>query len=91
MKVGVVEEDVRLAGVVQRPVQDRFYLLIEALVDAAHLRFGDAAGVAQRINLPRGNADGAGLHHHGLESLVHPAAKLEPVGEEAALPQLPGW
>jgi hypothetical protein len=29
-----------------------------------------------------------GGHHHGIEGLVHPAAWLEPVGEEAALPQL---
>ena len=30
---------------------------------------------------------GAGLHHHGLEGLVNPAARLEPVREEAALAQ----
>jgi len=29
-----------------------------------------------------------GLHHHGVEGLVDPAARLEPVREEAALPQL---
>ena len=62
------------------------------LADPAHLRFGDAAGAAQGlhqgINLPGGDAAGVGLHHHGVESLVDPAAWLEPVGEEAALPQL---
>jgi len=31
---------------------------------------------------------GVGLHHHGVERLVNPAARLEPDGEEAALPQL---
>ena len=43
------------------------------LADAAYLRFGDAAGV--------------GLHHHGVESLVDPAAWLEPIWKEAALSQ----
>jgi len=61
------------------------------LADAAHLRFGDAAGSAQRlhqgVDLAGGDATGVGLHHHGVEGLVDPAAWLEPVGEEAALPQ----
>ena len=61
------------------------------LANAAYLRFGDAAGAAQGlhqgINLPGGNAAGVGLHHHGVESLVDPAAWLEPVGKEAALSQ----
>jgi hypothetical protein len=62
------------------------------LADAAYLRFGDAASAAQRLhqgnNLPGGNAAGVGLHHHGIEGLVHLAAWLEPIGKEAALPQL---
>jgi hypothetical protein len=59
---------------VQRPAQKGFHMHTCALAYAAHLRFGDAAGV--------------GLHHHGVESLVDPAAWLEPVGKEAALSQL---
>ena len=62
------------------------------LADAAHLRFGDAAGSAQRlhqgVDLAGGDAAGVGLHHHGVEGLVDPAARLEPVREEAALPEL---
>ena len=76
---------------VERPAQKGFHLLVKALADAAHLRFGDAAGPAQGlhqgVDLPRGDAAGVGLHHHGVEGLVDPAARLEPVGEEAALPQ----
>jgi hypothetical protein len=36
---------------------------------------------------PQPNCRWIGLHHHGVEDLVDPAARLEPVGEEAALPQ----
>ena len=32
-------------------------------------------------------AAGVGLHHHGVKSFVEPAARLEPVGKEAALTQ----
>ena len=74
MEIGGVEVDVGESGMVQRPAQERLDLLIEALADPAHLRFGDAAG--------------EGLHHHGIEGLVDPAARFEPVGEEAALAQL---
>jgi len=57
--------------VVERPAQEGFHLLIKALTDAAHLRFGDAAGSAQRLD----------------QGFVDPAARFEPVGEEAALPE----
>ena len=36
-----------------------------------------------RVEMP-----GVSLHHHGVEGLVDPAARLEPVREEAALPEL---
>jgi hypothetical protein len=91
VEVGGVEVDVREAGMVQRPAQKGFHLLVQPLADAAHLRFGDAAGSAQRlhqgVDLAGGDAAGVGLHHLGVESLVDPAAGFEPVGEEAALPQ----
>ena len=74
VEVGGDEVEVREMGMVQRPAQKRFDLLIEALADPAHFRFGAAAGV--------------GLHHHGVEVLVDPSAGLQLVGEEAALAQL---
>jgi len=92
MEIGGVEVDVGEAGMVERPTQKGFHLLVKALADAAHLRFGDAAGPAQGLHQgvdhPRGDAAGGGLHHHGVEGLVDPATRLEPVGEEAALPQV---
>jgi len=45
--LGGVEVDVREAGMVERAAQEGLDLLIEPLVDAAYLRFGDAAGPAQ--------------------------------------------
>lgn len=57
----------------------------------ALLRFEEAAGNVERFHcrfdLAGGDSVGAGLHHHGLEGLVDPAARLEPAGEEAALLQ----
>jgi len=65
--------DVGEAGMVKRPAQKGFHLLIEPLADTAHLRFGDAAGPAQRlhqgIDLLGGDPAGVGLHHHGVERL----------------------
>ena len=61
------------------------------LADPAHLRFGDAAGAAQglhqRVDPAGGDAAGVGLHHHGVEGLIDPAAWLKPIWKEAALPQ----
>ena len=37
-----------------------------------------------RVEIP----PGVSLHHRGVERLVHPAARLEPIREEAGLPQL---
>jgi hypothetical protein len=78
----------------RRPAQEGLHLLIETLADAADLRFGDAAGPAQRfhqgVDLPGGDATGVGLHHHGVKGLVDPAAGLEPAGEEAAALPQPG-
>ena len=61
------------------------------LADAAYLRFGDAAGPAQRlhqgVDLAGGDPAGVGLHDDGVEGLIDPTAGFEPVGEEAALPE----
>ena len=92
VEVRRIEVDVRKTGMVQRPAQKGFHLLVQALADAAHLRFGDAARPALRldqgVDLAGGDPTGVGLHHHGVEGLVDPAAWLEPVREEAALAQL---
>ncbi len=70
---------------VQRSAQEGLELLVQPLVDTAHLRFGDAADPAQGVDLVGGYATGVGLHHHCVECYVDPAAWLEPVGEEAVL------
>ena len=92
MEVSGVEEDVRVAGVVQPPAQEAFTCTPVPLADAAYLRFGDAAGAAQRlhqgVDLAGGDTTCLGLHHHGVESLVDPASRLEPIWKEAVLPQL---
>ena len=50
MEVRRIEVDVGEMGMVQRSAQKGFDLLIEALADAAHLRFGDAAVAAQSFH-----------------------------------------
>ncbi len=86
MEAGGIEVDVGGVGMVQRPAQEGFDLLVEALADAAHLRFGDAARPAQHlhqgIDLPGRYAAGVGLHHHGVERLVDQAAWLQPAGKK---------
>ncbi len=44
-------------------------------------------GFHQGVDLPGGDTAGVGLHHHGVKGFVDPAARLEPAGKEAALPQ----
>jgi len=65
---------------VQRPAQKGFDLLIKVLSAAANFRFGDAAVgpqvLHQGIHLAGGDAAGVGLHHHGVERFVDPAAGL---------------
>ena len=88
MEVRRVQIDVRVAAVLQRPVQEGLHLGIEALADAAHLRFGNAALTAQRhhkfIHLAGGDAGDVGLHHHRPQGTVHPPAGFQKRGEEAA-------
>ena len=47
VELGGVEAEVREAGMLEQAAQEGLDLLIEPLADAAHLRFGDAAGPAQ--------------------------------------------
>ncbi len=92
MEVRRIDVDVWEMCMVQRPAEKSYHLLIEALADATHLRFGDAAVAAQGhrqvIDCTGGDAAGVGLHHQGVKGLVDPAAGLKAVGKEATLPQL---
>ncbi len=91
VEVDGIEVDVGEADMVQRSAQKGLHLLIEPLADAAHLRFGDAARPAQRLDkgfdLAGRDVAGVGLHHHGVEGLVEPPTRLSPDGKEAALPE----
>jgi hypothetical protein len=88
VEVGGIEVDVGVAGLLQGPVQEGLHLHVDLLADAAHLGLGDAAldaqGGHQGIDLAGGDAADVGLHHHGIEGLIHPAAGLEDRGQEAA-------
>jgi len=91
MEVRRIEVDVRVVAELQRPVQEGLHLGIEALADAADLRFGDAALTAQRhhqlIDFAGGDAGDVGLHHHGPQGPVDAAAWFEEGGEEASRPE----
>jgi hypothetical protein len=57
-------------------------MLVKALADAAHLRFGEAAGPAdglhQGVVLTGRDASNEGRYHHGEEGLDDPAARRWP-------------
>jgi hypothetical protein len=61
--------------------------LAERLTSDLDTPLAPASAPTKASNLRVEMPPGVGLHHHGVESLVDPAAWLEPVGEEAALPQ----
>ncbi len=88
VQVRRIEVDVRVAAELQRPAQKSLHLGVQPLADAAHLRFGDAALTAQRghqlVHLAGGDAGDVGLHHHGPQGPIHPAAGFQQRGEEAA-------
>lgn len=54
-------------------------MLVKALEDAAHLRFGDSAGPADGVHQgvvhTGGDASNVGLYHHGEEGLDDPVAR----------------
>ena len=91
VEVGGIEVEVGVTLALQRPVQEGLHLQIDFRADAAHLRFRDPALAAQSchqgINLACGDAGDIGLHHDGVEGLVHPPARLEDRGQEAAAAQ----
>ena len=73
-----IEVDAWEIGMLQGPAQKGFDLLIEALADATHFRFGDAAVVTQRfhygIHSASRDASGVGLHDHCIETYTGGAA-----------------
>lgn len=75
MQVGRIEVDVGVTAEIQRPVQEGLHPHVEALADAAHLRFGDAALASQRchhlIDFAGGNAGDVDLHHDGPQGPIH--------------------
>ncbi len=91
MKVGGIEIEVGVTLALQRPVQEGLHLQVDLSADAAHLGFGDPALGAetgdQGIDLAGGDAGDIGLHHDGVERLIHTPAGLEDRGQEAAGPQ----
>ena len=76
----------------QRPAEERLHLQVDVGADAADLGFGDPALAAQSrhqgVDLAGGDAGDIGLHHHGVEGLIHTPAGLEDRGQEAAAAQL---
>ena len=88
LEVGGIEVDVGVAAALRRPAQECLHLLVDLLTDTAHLRLGDAALGAQRrhqgIHLAGRHPTDVGLHDHGVQGLIHPAAGLKDRGKEAA-------
>jgi hypothetical protein len=88
VEVGGIEVDVRVTAELQGTVQEGLHLGVEALADAADLRFGDAAlaaqGGHQLVHLAGGDTGDVGLHHHRPQGPIHPAAGFQQRGEEAA-------
>ena len=92
LEVGGIQVDVGVAGLLQRPAQEGLHLLVDLLADATDLGLGDAAlgtqSSHQGVDLAGGDATDVGLHDHGVEGLVHPAAGFQDRGKEAAGAQL---
>ena len=92
VEVGGIEVEVGVAAGLQRPVEKGLHLHVDVSADAADLGFGDPALAAesshQGIDLAGGDAGHVGLHHHGVEGLIHAPAGLEDRGQEAARSQL---
>ena len=91
VEVRRVHVDVRVVAEFQRALQEGLHLGVEALADAAHLRFGDAALTAQRhhqlVHLACGDSGDVGLHHHRPQGPVDPPAGFQQRWEEAPRPE----
>ena len=92
VQVGGIQIQVGVAADIQRPAEKRLHLHVDVSADATHLGFGDPAlaaqGGNQGIDLAGGDTGHVGLHHHGVEGLIHTPAGLEDRGQEAAATQL---
>jgi len=80
-----------VTALLQRPVQEGMQLQVNAGADAADLGSGDAdlhaQGRHQGIDLVRGDAADARLHHDAIESMIDAAAWFEDRGQVAARAQ----
>ena len=69
-------------------VPERCDTLIQSPTDAWDLRFRDAGVHTEHCDKVVDTAGGhpvhVGLHHHGVERLIDPAARLQHLGEERA-------
>ena len=87
----MIDVGVRVADLLQEPVQKRLHLLVDVLADSTDLGFGDTAlesqGGDQSNHLKGGEPTDVDLHDHAVEALLHPATGLEDRGQEAASPQ----
>ena len=92
MEVGGVEVDVGELDVVQAAGAERPDDLVEPAADAGHLGLLDPRrapeGVDQVVHGAGRHAVDVGLHHHRVQRLVDPSARLQDGREEAALAQL---
>jgi site-specific DNA recombinase len=89
--IGGVEEDVRVGGIVQRPLAEGGQLLVQLAADAAHLALGDVAaaqGSDQVVHLAGADAVHVRLLDHRQQRPLDAAPRLEQRGEEAAGAQL---
>jgi hypothetical protein len=88
VEVGGIEVEVGVAAGLQRPAEEGLHLDVDVGADAAHLGFGDPALAAesgdQGIDLAGGDAGHIGLHHDGVEGLIHAPAWFKDRGQEAA-------
>jgi hypothetical protein len=88
VEVSGIEVQVGVVAGIQGPAEERLHLHVDVRADAAHLGFRDPALAAQSrhqgIDLAGGDASHVGLHHHGVEGLIHTPPGLKDRGQEAA-------
>ena len=92
VEVGGVHVEVGELDVIQSAGAEGADGLIEPGADPGHLGLLDPRrspkGVDQVVNGPGGDPVDVGLHHHRVQRLVDPSARLQDRREEAALAQL---
>ena len=92
VQIGGVQIDVGELDVIETAGAERADDLVEPGADPRHLRLGDPRVDTQRgdqvIDRAGRHAGDVGLHHHRVQRLVDPPARLEDRREERALAQL---